>query len=241
MTVSQAPQIDENTLVDLGVMAKLWSAGNVKTRLGISIGMQQAALIHREFCLFLGQQLRFACDRRSMVVSPPDSMATFREFLPDEWDIQAQVSGDLGDRMKHWFKCSENRRILIGADCPMIDPAMVHQAAQGLCDHDLVLGPANDGGYYLVGVAGSWSSAHDCLMQDMPWSSDRVFDITCQRASEAGLTWKTLPPMEDIDTVAELNHLREQLRTAAPDSSYARLAEAIERVLEATHPVRPKE
>ncbi|MEM6365819.1 MAG: TIGR04282 family arsenosugar biosynthesis glycosyltransferase [Planctomycetota bacterium] len=229
-------QRNPDGLIELGVMAKFWNAGLVKTRLGASIGMQQAAMVHQIFCRYLSQQLRLAAGRREFVVSPVETVDGFRQTLPDDWQVRPQSSGDLGQRMKHWFgralaPGTSASRILIGADCPLVDQALIDEASRGLLHHDVVLGPALDGGYYLIGIAGAWTAKHDALMNNMPWSSNRVFDLTCQRAEQAGLTLQVLRPMEDIDTTSELDRLRQQLRSAEPGSPQARLGMDLDRVL----------
>ncbi|PAY16934.1 hypothetical protein CKO51_23900 [Rhodopirellula sp. SM50] len=215
----------------LGVMAKYWASGQVKTRLGAAIGMRQAADVHRAFCQHLARQLAAVAEERSFVITPRERQADFAALLPEGWGITFQTEGDLGARMKAWFMQateSDVDRVLVGADCPLLDAAVVHRAGELLGEHDVVLGPAIDGGYYLIGLKGPWRDVYQGLMDEMPWSSDSVFDLTCHRAQQVGLRVATLPPMEDVDTIKELQHLVNQLKQCAGETRYPSLFRTVE-------------
>jgi glycosyltransferase A (GT-A) superfamily protein (DUF2064 family) len=130
-------------------------------------------------------------------------------------------------------------KILIGADCPLLGRELIEQTKSLLASHDLVLGPAIDGGYYLIALRDGWRPEYMGLVHEMPWSSERLFDLTCVRARQAGLRLATLPPMEDIDTIKELSRLRAELSaktfrrygTAEQELSRESLRKAIDRVL----------
>lgn len=232
----------------LGIMAKYWESGRVKTRLGDSIGMQRSATLHRLFCQHLAQSLISAGARRSFVIAPRENASSFRRALGDAWEIEFQSEGDLGTRMATWFQTRPDGdlsfdsqpdsfdRILIGADCPLIDPSLIEKAHQLLRQNDVVLGPAVDGGYYLIGLRGPWRPEYRMLLTDIPWSSDAVFEVTVQRIQESGLCLGTLETMEDVDTISELDRLRtdlaDQQREPRRDaSSITRLAASIEQTL----------
>ncbi|TWU05719.1 FAD-dependent oxidoreductase [Stieleria varia] len=244
----------------LGVMAKYWSAGAVKTRLAAAIGSANAAALHRLFCLHLADQLGQSGESRWFVVSPPERLAAFRQELPDTWETCLQSDGDLGHRMMTWFRSQmqvsqrhdddggstatsrrvPNRCILIGADCPTLDAGTIQLAFEHLATHDVVLGPARDGGYYLIGFSGQWSPRYESLMQEMPWSSDQVFDETVKRVRAAELSLALLPTMEDIDTITELQNLQTQLskhapNTPAPNASLHPLLQKIDDVMTTTN------
>jgi uncharacterized protein len=120
--------------------------------------------------------------------------------------------------MERWFSSTltgpTQLSILIGADCPRLQCSDIELADQLLRTHDVVLGPAMDGGYYLIGLRGSWScqgKAYGSLFHDIPWSTDQVLAITRDRLKTAGLSYAELPAREDVDTVRELNNLRDWL------------------------------
>ena len=125
------------------------------------------------------------------------------------------------------------RAILIGADCPAaLDAEQLIRAGEALRTHDVVLGPARDGGYYLIGLRGPWkshASRFESLFRDIPWSTDRVGDVTRAKLRSAGLAAFELAIQEDIDTIAELNRLRATLATA--NAQHLGLRDEIEAIL----------
>ncbi|MEO1614813.1 MAG: TIGR04282 family arsenosugar biosynthesis glycosyltransferase [Planctomycetota bacterium] len=204
----------------LGVMAKYWQVGQVKTRLGATIGLEQSARLHRIFCLQLARSLSEVAHRRSFVVTPSDAMPSFENELPSEWALEPQADGDLGSRMKHWFANRENASssILIGADCPRLTRQDLEEAFACLADHDIVLGPAHDGGYYLVGLRSPAGSVLNALFDGMVWSQSSVFETTLQRAAACGLSVATLTPNSDVDTEADLSQLFSDLQASDRDT-----------------------
>ncbi|WP_442507654.1 TIGR04282 family arsenosugar biosynthesis glycosyltransferase [Novipirellula sp. SH528] len=226
----------------LGIMAKYWTAGKVKTRLGHSIGMQAAAEIHREFVLRLCRQLAAVQDRRILSLAPDSDIARIsEETISKAWEITPQGDGDLGDRMSRFFQSQlgtaspetpPSRVVLIGADCPLLSASNIAKAAQQLESHDLVIGPAIDGGYYLIGLRGPWTQRFATLFAEMPWSSSDVFAITKQRAEESQLSLAVLSQNEDIDTIECLDRLRDHLQSSQPQNrSYAEFADRITAIL----------
>lgn len=238
--------------VTLGLMTKYWESGQVKTRLGETIGHARAAAIHRLLVLDLCDRLSEFGTRRTVCLAPESRREAFeqelgRQRLQSRWDVIIQSNGNIGTRMMHWFRgilTDPNRSaapaILIGADCPTVSESLLRRARQQLRTHNVVLGPASDGGYYLIGVAVAWDLAKfQAIFDDMPWSTDRVFAETVKRLESIGLSWHRLPEREDIDTVAELNRLRGELVAKPPSDAcektvrkWSRLVAAIELVLE---------
>jgi hypothetical protein len=93
--------------------------------------------------------------------------------------------------------------VLIGTDCPGITPGILGQAFAALRTADLVLGPATDGGYYLIGLR----APQPHLFRQMAWSTDQVFRVTVQRAGALGCSCRVLRPLRDVDTVADARAL----------------------------------
>ena len=222
-----------NRTLKLGVMAKFWSPGAVKTRLGKTIGMESAAALHRAFCLHLATTLDSAAEEQTFVVTPVEYEAAFAREV-GHWGLERQSTGDLGTRMRNWFSAaptSESQdRVLIGADCPLVSVGTIEKTRTLLNENEVVLGPACDGGYYLIGLRSPWREEYGALMTDMPWSSERVFELTRQRAADAGLRLGTLETMEDVDTITELESLRARLADAAA-GSLADLRETVDLAL----------
>jgi glycosyltransferase A (GT-A) superfamily protein (DUF2064 family) len=137
--------------------------------------------------------------------------------------------------MHHWFKQRladhpDNTAILIGGDCPNLGIEEIETAIRLLRRHQVVLAPAIDGGYTLIGLRGPWRSGtkgHDVLFEQIPWSTDSVLRITRERIREAGFSLAELPTMADIDNREDLDHLRRQLMS----NDQHRLLDGLNRIL----------
>lgn len=222
-------------------MTKYWDIGKVKTRLGISIGMERAARLHQMFVSHLCASLSQVSCRKILYLSPNHRTTEMTSALKSwgldgQWDVRAQGSGDLGARMQRWFAgnlCGESSRaLLIGADCPRLGAVQIAQASESLLTHDVVLGPAADGGYYLIGLHGRWQSNEsrfENLFRAVPWSTSRVLGVTRDRLETAGLAFAEFETREDIDTIDELRNLRRSLEQAT--DQHAELKTAIDRIL----------
>ncbi|TWU35675.1 2-phospho-L-lactate guanylyltransferase [Novipirellula aureliae] len=233
----------KNGYATIAIMAKYWNAGDVKTRLGSSIGMAAAAHLHRIFTLFLCQTLNDAADRHLLAITPLSQQSHFANALKthvpnNKWHLVDQGIGDLGSRMSNLFQTQFTNLadsaplVLIGADCPLIDPSTVREATDRLAEHDVVLGPAVDGGYYLIGLAAPWRDSYDRLFREMPWGSSHVLETTRKRIQTGRLTCHLLCEREDVDTVIELNRLRSHLKSARKSNDrLAKLANSIDRIL----------
>ena len=102
------------------------------------------------------------------------------------------------------FQAAKRPVVLIGTDCPVLAPADLHEAATALCDGtDVVMAPAEDGGYGLIGARG----AFPCLFENIPWSTDKVAALTSERAQHAGLRLRLLRQVWDVDTPADVERL----------------------------------
>ena len=118
-----------------------------------------------------------------------------------------QQGDTLGDRMAHAFATLFARGyrhvFLVGTDVPSLPLTHYRDAVQSLTRHDLVLGPATDGGYYLIGM----TAPHPDLFVDIPWSTDQVTALTQQKAAAAGLRTALLPVWSDVETLDNLQAL----------------------------------
>ena len=204
----------------LGLMTKFWDQGRVKTRLGASIGMREAAALHRAFVTELCQALGEVADRRQVVLDPPERFAEAALYLPGSWELVGQGSGDLGERMERWFSDrlegeTSSRAVLIGSDCLTLGPAEIGQAIAALDTTDVAVGSTADGGYYLIGLRAPWRNAYAALFRNVPWSTPEVFAVTLERAASAGLAVTQLSQQEDVDTIDELRRLRTALHSRA--------------------------
>lgn len=177
--------------------------GTVKTRLGRDIGMEEATLVYRGLA---EQQLRrIPADFRTEVhYAPRGAAGEMRAWLGPQVACRAQSGPDLGARMSNAFARGFQRGyraiIAIGSDCPGLDAACLRQAAGQLAKVDVVLGPAVDGGYYLIGLR----SPAPSLFEGIEWSTATVLATTLVRIQECGLSHALLEEKDDIDDLAAL-------------------------------------
>ena len=188
----------------LGVFAKYWEPGKVKTRLAQSIGNQLAAQVYRQFIDELAKGLEGSGDQRCFCISPPGRESDFEDSLPAGWQVCLQAEGDLGQRMAEFFRSSfesaATQVILIGSDSPWINPAIIEQAQQILVEHQVVLGPCFDGGYYLIGM----SEYLPQIFESVDWSTEHVLRQTIEQLDSHGYSFGQLDFGNDIDDLADL-------------------------------------
>ena len=196
------------------IFAKAPEPGYVKTRLIPALGAEGAALLYTRL---LQQTIEsvMAADLSSVQLwCAPDSTHAFFQQLASQYDLRLcdQSGADLGERMRRaadWALKESAAVLLIGADCPLLSGAHLAQALQWLMDgEDAVLGPAEDGGYVLLGLR--QSSA--VLFEDMPWGGEQVLEITRGRLAGSGWCWQELEPLWDIDRPVDFERWQQQNR-----------------------------
>ncbi len=189
------------------VFVKYPEPGKVKTRLAATIGAELAAQLYGEFIrttFSLARQSALAA--RFVAFSPIEKEQTLRALFPGPWQWFAQTdSADLGVRIHHAIshvqQSGYSHVLTIGTDSPSLPAEHLHQAATALETHDLVLGPATDGGYYLIGLK---SAPLFGLFTDIDWSTERVLHQTLQRAEQRRMSVHLLPAWYDVDDLATL-------------------------------------
>jgi rSAM/selenodomain-associated transferase 1 len=207
----------------LVVVGKVPRAGATKTRLTPPLSSEQAAALYRAFLQdTLAIALGLSWERVTLIYPPqPQAERELQAFLPAAVQLQPQPGSGLGAALADAFGSNLDagfgRVVLIGSDNPTLPPALIRQAAVGLDTHDVVLGPSADGGYYLIGMA----RPHLGLFERITWSTSVVFAETLERAGELGLRVLELPEWYDIDTVAELQRLRDELAQLPPSTAPA--------------------
>ncbi len=186
----------------LAVFAKFPEPGHVKTRLAKSVGNDEAARIYERLLGHFHEHTLAHLPGEFSVTwycDPRKPIGAYRElFAFTGFPAEPQKGADLGERMRNCLstllhRCS--RAIVVGTDCPDLTPAILAQASSALIKSDLVVGPAGDGGYYLLGLR----RAAPELFEGIPWSTPEVLKLTLERAEQLG--WKTeiLQPLSDID------------------------------------------
>jgi rSAM/selenodomain-associated transferase 1 len=120
------------------------------------------------------------------------------------WTLGVQPSNDLGQNLIEAFSTAAGPTIVLGTDSPDLPSPILEQAFESLSNHDVVLGPSFDGGYYLLGL----SEPAESLFHDVDWGSEKVFEQTVRHAFAAHMSLKVLPFWYDLDEVADLRRLR---------------------------------
>lgn len=171
--------------------------GECKTRLIPAVGPAGAAAIHRKLAQHCAQLL---CDSGCPVTIAYTGAGedAFAEWLGERPDFAEQASGDLTARLLPF--CDDAPLIFFGSDTPDLGASHIAAAIAGLETHEVVIGPALDGGYYLIGI----SKPLPQLFTDMPWSSDQVLPETLRRLRAMEIEPLLLEPLSDCDTPADL-------------------------------------
>lgn len=209
------------------IVAKRPVPGNVKTRLCPPLTPQESSNLYSCFLQdtidkvakvpgalkYLALDIEDIEVQGGEIAPPLHSIST-----PQSFKVISQGSGDLGERLAYLadyaFKESD-RLIFVGADSPSLPIPYLESALQLLGDNDVVIGPSEDGGYYLLGMAGCFTF----LFERVEWSSDRVFKQTLDCARSAGLKVNSMPTWYDVDTSSDLSRLVLDIkdeRTVAP-------------------------
>jgi hypothetical protein len=131
--------------------------------------------------------------------TPADATVEMRRWLGEAWDLRPQASGDLGMRLATAEQAVTRGRawLAIGGDCPRLDAELLRVAAAVVTRGEIALGPSDDGGYYLIGGRTPLPAT---LFEEMPWSTSGVLAETRARLARAGVAWRELPTLRDVDT-----------------------------------------
>lgn len=196
------------------VFSKAPVPGQVKTRLIPLLGAAGAAALYAGMLeRTLEKALAAGTCPVELWCAPDTRHAAFaRARLQHAVHLRPQPAGDLGRRMSQAF-CNTLRAarhaVLIGADCPDLTAADIAAAFDRLAAGvDVVLGPASDGGYYLIGL----STHHAGLFDTIEWGTPRVLEATLSRCRQQGLTWACLAQHDDVDTPGDYLACRDRLR-----------------------------
>ncbi|RMG44240.1 MAG: glycosyltransferase [Acidobacteria bacterium] len=181
--------------------------GRAKTRLVPALGPHGAAALYRRLAEHTARETAaLARDGASVtvLVDPPAALPAVAEWLGHRFTYRPQAEGDLGARLAAAFAEAfgegARRVVAIGSDCPGLDRHRLHEAFAKLLGHDAVLGPAVDGGYYLLGLSRPVVE----VFRDIPWSTGQTLAATRARLSEAHATVALLGELRDVDTPEDL-------------------------------------
>jgi rSAM/selenodomain-associated transferase 1 len=192
----------------LGLFAKWPEPGRVKTRLAADTSPMWAAAVALAFLQDLTERLNGVAARRLLAFAPADAEPLFADLVRGHFGLVPQADGDLGRRlsvfMAQQLAAGAGSVVVLGSDSPTVPPAYVEQAFAALEQADVILGPATDGGYYLIGCARWLPSVFDGIA----WGGPMVLAETIARVAESSGRLALLPPWYDVDTLDDWRMLR---------------------------------
>ncbi len=176
--------------------------GNVKTRLASTVGKSNALHIYKQLLKYTHAM--------SLVVNA-ERFLFYDDIIAqgDEWENkfftkQIQLGNDLGEKMNNAFYqtlLKFKKAVIIGSDCFDLSASVINEAFQLLENNDVVIGPAKDGGYYLLGM----KELHQTLFKNISWSTPEVLEQTITICKKQELSYCLLPTLSDIDVEDDLN------------------------------------
>ena len=199
----------------LVVFTRYPAPGQVKTRLIPILGPQEAAELHRrltDHALAWAQALARDDGIELAVHFDGGDGELMQACFGSAFSFVPQSGGDLGDRLVTAFADVAAPTVVIGTDCPELTPGHIRSAFAALRSADVVLGPATDGGYYLIGL----TSPQPHLFASIPWGTDRVCKVTLDYADSAGLRIEMLATLSDVDRPQDLLGLPRSLIGTEP-------------------------
>ncbi|MGB3298745.1 MAG: TIGR04282 family arsenosugar biosynthesis glycosyltransferase [Phormidesmis sp.] len=213
-----------DAIAGLFVFTRFPQPGHTKTRLIPAVGAVGAANLQRQMTEHLLNRFQNFCWQTSFQAEPADqspalalqvhftggTTAQMLSWLGNQqtselaYSLVPQCSGDLGERLSfaldRGFAKGLTPIVVVGSDCPSVDSAKITQALALLGSHDVVIGPATDGGYYLIGL----NRPCPFLFEAIPWSTEQVLETTRAIAGHHNLSIALLSPLSDIDSPEDL-------------------------------------
>jgi rSAM/selenodomain-associated transferase 1 len=207
----------------IAVMAKAPLAGLCKTRLAPLLGAERAAEVHRCFLLDRLELTRGLGVADVSVVCPDEEHAAHLDrVVPAGVEVVVQEGGDLMAGLASTFAShlarGYDRVVLVDADSPTLPPGFINDALERLEDHDVVLGPCDDGGYYLIGSR----AEQPALFSGVSYRGDVICQQTAERARELGLSVSLVGTWHDVDTPDDFERLIHELRTSDAAARHTR-------------------
>ena len=190
----------------LMIFAKYPEPGRVKTRLAKTLGDDTAVQLYRLMAADIIRRLK-GCRHYKTVIffDPPHRASGIKDWLGTDLCYIKQSGQDLGERLSNAFRVvlrsGAGRAVVIGTDCLGITQDTISKTLQYLAEKDVVIGPAEDGGYYLLGL----SQYIPELFISIDWSTDKVFHQTIDEVKRLGLSFAILKPLKDLDDSSDLH------------------------------------
>jgi rSAM/selenodomain-associated transferase 1 len=191
------------------IFQKNTELGKVKTRIAQTLGKQEALEIYQVLVNYTHQQLQpIECEK----------LLYYSEFIEEDfknfdktYSAFIQTEGDLGQKMgdafQNQFRDGFSKLLIIGTDCPEISAEIIQEAFEKLENTDIVIGPASDGGYYLLGL----NRFIPGLFMNIPWSSEKVLSTTQSFLDENNISFALLPLLSDVDYQEDWEKFKDKL------------------------------
>ena len=201
------------------IMAKEPRVGSTKTRLCPPLTPEQAAQIYEALLL---DTIDIAAGIEGLdlaiAVTPSDAADYFKHITPDGTLLIPVDCPDIGlclsQVLSELLRIGYNHVLALHSDGPTLPVAYIQEAIRTLTDKDLVFGPAEDGGYYLIGL----SRIHTEIFTGIEWSTEKVLSQSIFKADQSGLSVHVLPPWYDVDTANDIHRLRNEIKTLPTDT-----------------------
>ena len=202
------------------LFVKLPEKGKVKSRLAHHMDEDLVLRLYENMVLDTIDMLTRGRFPFQVFFTPAGARDKMVKWLGHEHPLVPQAGDDLGDRMEGAFASvfagELDEAILIGSDIPGLTTEVIGEAFNALLTNDAVIGPADDGGYYLIGFRKTLFEP--AIFHDMAWSTGTVFCETMAKLHEASLKVHVLPELTDVDTVEDLRTLMSQAASLAPEN-----------------------
>jgi len=203
-----------------GIMIKYPEPGKVKTRLAKDIGNSRAAEIYRQVAeMIINNTAPVDLEyERIVLYDPLERLHDFKQWLPGN-QLMLQNGNDVGERMDNAIRellaLTAEKVVLTGADIPDLNSTIISVAFAALDHADIVIGPAADGGYYLIGM----KEPHGEIFRGIPWSTERVYQETVLILEDLHLRYKCVETLSDLDTQDDYNRFFIQNARPTPGRS----------------------
>jgi len=188
------------------LFVKFPAEGSVKTRLADAVGKKSAKLLSESFILDTLDVLHTAHYDIIISYAPDDCKGKFISWLGEDFTYISQKGNDIGQKMQNAlydvFDSGYSKAVLIGSDLPELETDNIDSAFKILNNKNAVIGPAYDGGYYLIGF--NKDSFNPDIFYDIHWSTNKVYYETVNKMKENNIKFKAVEKVIDIDTIDDL-------------------------------------
>jgi len=197
----------------LALMLRAPQIGKIKTRLATKLGEKNTLQLYKYMVEDIYEQIAYTQADLILSVEPADQIMLVKNWLQPA-HAQEQIQGDLGEKMHHCIDILLTKGwanvIVIGSDIPSLSKKILNQAIEMLEDNcvDTIIGPAGDGGYYLIGF--NQQSYNKSIFESIDWGSPNVYNQTMTKLDGLANQTGILPTLNDIDTFEDLKNIKEE-------------------------------